>query len=76
MLQKVLTFQSVRTSYIIILMIQTKLFSDLYLAKFLDISVKPFFPCNKCIKITTSKGKNTILARIHFHTLIYYRFYD
>jgi len=23
----------------------TKLFSDLYLAKFLDILVKPFFPC-------------------------------
>jgi len=24
----------------------TKLFSDLYLAIFLDISAKPFFPCN------------------------------
>jgi len=23
----------------------TKLFSDLYLAKFLDTSAKPFFPC-------------------------------
>jgi len=29
----------------------TKLFSDLYLTKFLDISAKPFFPCtvNKVI---------------------------
>jgi len=26
-------------------MVQTKLFSDLYVAKFLDISAKPFFPC-------------------------------
>jgi len=26
-------------------MSQTKLFSDLYLAKFLDTSAKPFFPC-------------------------------
>jgi len=35
MLQKVLTFQqSICVSYIIILMVQIKLFSDLYLAKF------------------------------------------
>jgi len=26
-------------------MIQTKLSSDLYLAKFLDTLAKPFFPC-------------------------------
>jgi len=26
-------------------MVQTKLFLDLYLAKFLNTSVKPFFPC-------------------------------
>jgi len=32
----------------IILMIQTKLFSDLYLVKFLDILAKPFFPCDYC----------------------------
>jgi len=33
-------------SYIlIILMNQIKLFSDLYLAKFLDILAKLFFPC-------------------------------
>jgi len=31
------------SSYKNILMVQTKLFSDLYLAKFLDISAKPFF---------------------------------
>jgi len=36
-------------SFIIILIVETKLFSDLYLAKFLDISVKPFFPCNYSI---------------------------
>jgi len=32
--------------YIIIIFYgQIKLFSDLYLVKFLDISAKPFFPC-------------------------------
>jgi len=36
-------------SYIIILVVQTKLFSDLYLAKFLDFSAKPFYPCNGSI---------------------------
>jgi len=30
----------------IILMVQTKLFSDLCLAKFLDISAKPFLSCS------------------------------
>jgi len=44
MLQKILMFLAI--SFIIILIVETKLFSDLYLAKFLDISVKPFFPCN------------------------------
>jgi len=34
---------AIRTSYIIILMVQTKLFSDLYLVKFLDSSAKSFF---------------------------------
>jgi len=33
-----------RTSYIIILMVQTKLSLDLYLTKFLIASAKPFFP--------------------------------
>jgi len=28
-------------------MIQTKLFSDLYLTKFLDVLIKSFFPCIK-----------------------------
>jgi len=31
-------------------MVQTKLFSDLYLTKFLDISAKPFFPNEKIAK--------------------------
>jgi len=31
-------------SYIIILMVQTILFSDLFLVKLLDTSAKPFFP--------------------------------
>jgi len=31
--------------YVIILIMQTKLFSDLYLAKFLDNSAKLFFSC-------------------------------
>jgi len=46
MLQKIITFyQPVEhPNYsIIILMIETKLFLDL--AKFLDISIKLFFPC-------------------------------
>jgi len=30
----------------ITLMIQTKLFSNLYLVKFLDILAKPFSPCD------------------------------
>jgi len=29
-------------------MVQTKLFSDLYLAKILDALAKPFFPCTFC----------------------------
>jgi len=46
MLQKVLTFyQPIWTSYIIIFTIQIKLFS-VPIAKFLDISAKPFFLCN------------------------------
>jgi len=28
----------------------TKLFSDLYLAKFLDASAKPFFPCKLIVE--------------------------
>jgi len=36
-------------SYIIILVVQTKLFSDLYLAKFLDSSAKPIFSSNVSI---------------------------
>jgi len=39
-------FDVLAISFIIILIVETKLFSGLYLAKFLDISVKPFFPCN------------------------------
>jgi len=31
-------------------MVQTKLFSDLYLAKFVNISAKPFFPYIYLIK--------------------------
>jgi len=46
MSQKVLI--SVGTTNVIILMIQIKLISDLYLTKFLDISAKSFFPCNYC----------------------------
>jgi len=39
-----------------------KLFSDLYLAKFLDTSAKPFFPCNyyKAIIIHSTKVVNKI----------------
>jgi len=33
------------TFYIIILMVQQNYFSDLYSAKILDLSAKPFFPC-------------------------------
>jgi len=44
---------SVWASYMIIL---TKLFSDLYLAKFLDTSTKSFFPCNNK-KICRVKSK-------------------
>jgi len=44
-------FDILSASYIIIL---TKLFSNLYLAKFLDTSTKSFFPCNNkkicCVK--------------------------
>jgi len=34
--------------YIIILMVQQNCFSDLYPAKVLDLSAKPFFPCTVC----------------------------
>jgi len=36
---------------IIILIVQQNYFSDLYLAKMLDLSAKPFFPCIKITKI-------------------------
>jgi len=46
MLQRILIFQQlVRTFYIIILIVQQNYFSDLYPAKILDLSAKPFFPC-------------------------------
>jgi len=44
MLQK--NFDILATFYIIILIVQNY-FSDLYLAKTLDFSAKPFFPCKK-----------------------------
>jgi len=39
--------------YIIILIIQQNYFSDLYPAKILNLSAKPFFPCNFRIIIIT-----------------------
>ena len=58
MLKKILTSSSQLEPvlYIIILMIQTKLFSDLYLAKILNTSTKLFFPCTK---INNRKNKDT-----------------
>jgi len=44
-LQKVLNILVISLNVLhIILLVQTKLFSDLYLTKFLDILAKPFFP--------------------------------
>jgi len=46
MLQNILIFwQLVRAFYIIILIDQQNYFSDLYPAKILDLSAKPFFSC-------------------------------
>jgi len=55
MLQKIFNILATSVSYVIIL-VQTKLFSDLYfsktiffpcLSKFLDTLVKPFFSCTQ-----------------------------
>ena len=37
----------------------TELFSDLYLVKFLNTSVKPFFPCGRGSKKRKVKGKES-----------------
>jgi len=37
--------------FLFILMVRRKLFSDLYLAKFLDVLAKLFFPCSLLRKI-------------------------
>jgi len=33
-------------------MVQTKLFLDMYLTKFLNSLVKPFFTCNRSLRVT------------------------
>jgi len=58
-------------SYVIILMIQTKLFSDLYLIKFLDSSAKSFFPCIDISRNCLSRLLN-VLTHPNVSCAIYY----
>jgi len=46
MLQKAFDILVTNLSILNILIVQTKLFSDLYLAKFLDTLAKPFLLCS------------------------------
>jgi len=43
----------------------TKLFSDLYLAKFLNTSAKSFFSCRKILKLFIKESSVTAVASIH-----------
>jgi len=52
-------------------MVQTKLLSDLYPAKFLDISAKPFFPCENKHKFIT---KNFETLSVSHHILCIFVF--
>jgi len=71
-----------RTFYVIILMVQTKLFSDLYLAKLLDTSAKPScsicnefkFPIKKQLRCFSYSKKFFIPCEKYdlFITIIYY----
>jgi len=56
---------SIRASYITILMIQTKLFLDLYLAKFLDTSAKSFFSLSLTFKKLNLR-QSRILKKVYF----------
>jgi len=59
-----LIFQLVWAFYIIILIVQQNYFSDLYPAKILDLSAKPFFPCTLFLSLSH------ILIKHFFHLLI------
>jgi len=65
-----------RVSYIIILIVQQKyIFSDLYLAKYLDTLAKLFFLCNElmALRVDSPKYRSShadTKGRIYFNTLI------
>jgi len=68
MINAIKNFNILATSlsvYIIILIIQQIYFSDLYSAKILDLSAKPFFPCilvfSILMQLTRIEGKDTYL---------------
>jgi len=54
---------------ILIILSSTKLFLDLYLAKFLDISAKPFFSCDIGIDKIHNYTMNNIMPRRLTRTL-------